>query len=161
MKRCFSPLRWHWASCACVWLHLIGCLGSVASLPPHSRRGTSLCDPWPSPHNIRPRQHSTLEGGWQERAALQEKATRHAPTHTQTPMRNEHTQKDDNITRTERKSCGHTHMQTSYILTKTYIPGNTLDSLTNTHIFIPADIKYKHIQRPYTHVRTWPFNRLI
>lgn len=39
----------------------------------------------------------------------------------------------------------HTVMQTSYILTKTYIPGDTLDSLTNTHIFIPADIEYKHI----------------
>lgn len=38
----------------------------------------------------------------------------------------------------------HTNMQTSYILTKTYIPGDTLDSLTNTHIFIPADIEYKH-----------------
>lgn len=48
----------------------------------------------------------------------------------------------------------HTDMQTSYILTKTYIPGDTLDSLTNTHIFIPADIEYKHIQRPYTRVRT-------
>lgn len=45
-------------------------------------------------------------------------------------------------------------MQTSYILTKTYIPGDTLDSLTNTHIFIPADIKYKHIWRPYTLERT-------
>lgn len=39
----------------------------------------------------------------------------------------------------------HMDMQTSYVLTKTYIPGNTLDSLTNTHIFIPADIEYKHI----------------
>lgn len=48
-----------------------------------------------------------------------------------------------------------------YILTKTYIPGDILDSLTNTHIFIPADIEYKHIQGPYTHVRMWPFCRLI
>lgn len=45
-----------------------------------------------------------------------------------------------------------TNMQT-YILTKTYIPGDTLDSLTNTQIFIPADIKYKHIWRPYSDVR--------
>lgn len=43
-------------------------------------------------------------------------------------------------------------MQT-YILTKTYIPGDTLDSLTNTQIFIPADIKYKHMWRPYSDVR--------
>lgn len=38
----------------------------------------------------------------------------------------------------------HMDMQT-YILTKTYIPGDTIDSLTNTHIFIPVDIEYKHI----------------
>lgn len=53
-----------------------------------------------------------------------------------------------NTTSTDGKKINvdtHMDMQTSYILTKTYIPGDTLDSLTNTHIFIPADIKYKHI----------------
>lgn len=68
-------------------------------------------------------------------------------------MRHEHV-RNDAVIQTE---TTWTHMQTAYILTETYIPGNTLDSLTNTHIFIPADIEYRHIQRPYTHVRTGPF----
>ncbi len=65
----------------CVCDHLIGFLGFVASLPPHSRRGTILCDPWPSPPSTRPRQHSTLKRG-KERAACQKKAVQHTPTHT-------------------------------------------------------------------------------
>lgn len=143
----FFPPVHLWACVTAGGPHPIGCLGFEASLPPHSQRETIPCDLWPSPPSNRPRQHSALKTGTGKRNFLtKKKVTQPTQTHTDTPMTNERTQKDNKYRRKKNINVDtHMDMQTSYILTKTYIPGDTLDSLTNTHIFIPADIKYKHI----------------
>lgn len=126
--------------------HLIGCLGFEASLLQHSQRETIPCDLWPSPPSNRPRQHSVLKTGTGKRNMLRKKRWHNQHKHTQTHWWEMNAHKK--TTSTDGKKINvdtHVDMQTSYILTKTYIPGDTLDSLTNTHIFIPADIKYKHI----------------
>lgn len=136
--------------CLCLFAkgcdHLIDCLGFEASLPPHSQRGTSLCVPWPSPPSTLPHQHSTLgrEIGKEQHVREKRQLTR-THTHRHQCEMTAHN-KTTTLYRQKRNNVdAHTVMQTSYILTKTYIPGDTLDSLTNTHIFIPADIEYKHI----------------
>lgn len=123
--------------------HLIGCLGFGASLPPRSRRGTSPCDPWPSPPSTRPRRRSTLEGGGgrQERAACQEKATQHAPTHAQTDTNEKwtHAERQQHIL-TEKRNHVDTH---------THGHANFLHTHQDIHTWQHLRLTHKH-----THIHT-------
>lgn len=134
----FFPPVHLWVCATAGGPHLIGCLGFEASLPPHSQRETIPCDLWPSPPSNRPRQHSALKTGTGKSNVLRKKkVTQPTQTHTDTPMRNERTQKDNKYRRKKNK-CGHTHGH-----------ANLLHTHQDIHTWRHLRLTHKH-----THIHT-------